>query len=193
MARLADQQAPGVLLSLLSQCWHETYMLSWLLFCFVLLCVFVVVVSVFYVDARDLDSRLGVWVAVFNVKMKTVNKAKETESYAGFQRLSNLLKAQISSMSRIATCLGAPHTFYASPNMPLQHSVGLFPWLPCTGPSHRHPDGGLEGWRCFLAQAMCCYEHHNVRQGLRSHGGGLGSFVLNSHSASASVTLIARW
>lgn len=51
--------------------------MAFVLFCCVF---FVVVVSVFYVDARDLDSRLGVWVAVFNVKMKTVNKAKETES-----------------------------------------------------------------------------------------------------------------
>lgn len=48
-------------------------------FCFA--CVFfVVAASVFYVDAGDLDSCLGVWVAVSNVKMETVNKAKETES-----------------------------------------------------------------------------------------------------------------
>lgn len=44
------------------------------------MCIFVVAASVFYVDARDLDFRLGVWVAFSNVKMKIVNKVKETES-----------------------------------------------------------------------------------------------------------------
>lgn len=41
---------------------------------------FVAAASVFYVHTRDMDSCLGVWVAVSNVKMETVNKAKETES-----------------------------------------------------------------------------------------------------------------